>query len=266
MSTGTYQSAGLRRRKLARKVKWYVGASIGLALVILAIYVVGFSGVFTIQKFEVIGVPAEQTERILEVLRPQVMAGRIGGLLGPDNYFSWNDSLVYTDVRSNRVSIDKKLFSRQVSIIVHPRQRYGVWCQLLPDTTSACNWVDAAGVAFESAPMPDGQLITTLVEPASTTTIVLGAPVIKQEYFETIKRVTESLPVLRLPVSAIVVDRALEEVQLLTVSGTKVAFSLRFDPTISALPALKKLIESPGITGMRTIDFTVENRVFYTVK
>lgn len=266
MSNAGYQSAGLKRRQFARKVKWYIGIS-GTALLSVGIfYIIGFSGLFTVTKFEVVGATEGQESRILEVLKPQVVAGAIGGIFGAENYFSWSDSLVYEDIRSSRVSVEKEFWNRLIRIQVYPRVRYGVWCVTSSAVIPNCNWVDAMGVAFEPAPTPDGQLIISLFEYATNTTMVLGVPVIKQDYFEVIKRVAESLLAFKLPVSETVIDRALEELRIDTISGSRIAFSLRFDPTIAALPALKKLIESPGIAGMRTIDFTVENRVFYTAK
>lgn len=265
MGTG-YQSAGLKRRQFAKKMKWYIGLSGGGLFLIGVAYLVVFSGLFSVTSFELVGTSAEQKERILDVLRPQVVAGFVGGLLGSENYFSWNNSLRYEDVRSNRVSIEKSLWSRHVRIMIHPRERYGVWCLSAADGAVGCYWVDASGILFESAPTPEGQLIIAIFEPATTTAAVLGTPIMKQEHFEVVKRVAESLLVLKLPVSALMINRTLEEVQVQTISGTKVSFSLRFDPTTAALPALKKLIESPGLAGMRTVDFTVENRVFYTLK
>lgn len=266
MATPGYQSAGLKRRKFARKVKGYIILSVSLFVGFGLLYLFCFSPLMRVRDFTLVGVDGEQESRILDVLRPQVAASRLGGLLGTDHYFSWQDSLRYEDVRSNRVSIKKHLFSRTVEIIIHPRLRYGVWCFVSPENAIECTWIDAAGVAFEPAPLPAGQLVMSFFELASTTEAVLGAPLIKPEHFEVIKRIAESLPVLRLAVNEIVVDRELEEVRLQTVLGPRISFSLRFDPSVAALPALKKLIESPGIAGMRTIDFTVENRVFYTLK
>lgn len=224
------------------------------------------SRLFHVARFSVVGALAGQEERILEVLRPQVIASRVGGFLGADNFFSWNDSLLYEDIRSSRVSVEKNLFAREVIVHVHPRQRYGVWCFTHEVEPTECSWIDASGVAFEQAPIPQGQLVTAIYEQSSSTGIVLGAPIMKLGHFEVVKRVAESLAVLNLPVSEIRIDRSLEEVRLFTLAGPRISFSLRFDPTASALPALKKLISTPGISGMRTIDFTVENRVFYTLQ
>lgn len=266
MATPGYQSAGLKRRKFARKVKGYIILSTSLFAVFGLVYLFCFSPLMRVRDFIVVGVDSEQKDRILDVLRPQVAASRLGGLLGTNHYFSWQDSLRYEDVRSNRVSINKHFFSRTIEIVIHPRLRYGVWCFVSPENVIECTWVDASGVAFEPAPLPAGQLVMSFFELASTTSPVLGTPLIKQEHFEVIKRVAESLSILELAVNEIVVDRDLEEVRLQTVLGPRISFSLRFDPSVAALPALKKLINSPGIAGMRTIDFTVENRVFYTLK
>lgn len=266
MTSGGYQSAGLKRRQFARKVKWYIGVSGALILGIGLFYIIGFSGLFRVTRFEVVGATTGQENRILEVLRPQVVAGGLGGIFGADNYFSWSDELAYEDIRSNRVSIEKDFWDRVIRVIVHPRERYAVWCLISDDEIPGCNWIDAMGVAFEPAPTPEGQLVVTIFEHASNTAMVFGVPVMKQEYFEIVKRVTESLSSFALPVSDIVVDRSLEEMRIDTVSGSRILFSLRFDPTVAALPALKKLMASPGLSGMRTVDFTVENRVFYTVK
>ncbi|MDO8602089.1 MAG: hypothetical protein Q7R62_03120 [bacterium] len=266
MPLGGYQSAGLKRRQFARKVKWYVIISICVFIIVGFFYIFVFSGFFSVQRIEVIGAPDGQTDRILNVLRQQVVARRIGGILGADNYFSWSDSLLYEDIKSNRVSVEKDFWSRQIRVTVYPRARYGIWCIISSDPIPNCNWVDSTGVVFESASIPDGQIIIALYESATTTSAILGMPIIKPEYFKVIKQVAESLPKFQMPVSVITVDRALEEVQLQTISGTKVSFSLRFDPTISALPAFQKLISSSRFSEMRTVDFTVENRVFYTAK
>jgi len=265
MASHNYQSAGLRRRQFARKVKWFIGVPVVLLVLIGIFYIVAFSDLFMVSHIDVVGA-REDTERVLNVLRPQVLSGRVGGVLGPHNYFSWSDTLIYEDVRSNRVSVEKSLWGRRVVVTVHPRERYGVWCLVSSENVPACNWVDASGVVFEPAPTPEGQLIVTISEAATTTAAILGTPIINQDYFEVIKRVAESLPELRLAVSRIAVDRTLEELYLETFSGTVISFSLRFDPAASALPGLKKLIESPGLSGMKTVDFTVENRVFYTAK
>jgi len=262
-----YHSAGLKRRQFARKVRWYIVVPAVLLVLIICCYVVAFSGLFRVTDIAVIGAPEGQEQRILDVLRPQVVAGGLGGLLGSDNYFSWSDDLQYQDIRSNRVSIEKKFWSRDIAVVVHPRERYAVWCLVVTDDEKpGCNWIDASGVAFEPAPTPDGQLVRAVFEMASSTAMVLGVPVMKPDYFEVVKRVVESVASFKLPVTLISVSRELEEIRLQTVVGTKISFSLRFDPTVAALPALKKLMENPGVASMRTIDFTVENRVFYTAK
>lgn len=266
MAVNGYKSAGLRRRQFARKVKWYVGISSTLFIVVGLIYLVGFSPLFSVGEIKVIGAPEDQRESILDVLRPQVVAARLGGLLGLESFFSWNDGLHYEDVRADRVDLVKSLWGRRIEISVHPRQRYAIWCTTPDEGAIACYWVDGGGIVFEPAPIPAGQLVTALFDSATGTTPLFGRPVIGSDYFAVIKAITESLPKLDLSVSQIIVDRSLEEVRIQTLSGTTIVFSLRFDPTTSALPALKKLIDSPGISNMRTIDFTVENRVFYTAK
>src|SRR5687768_2682187 len=124
MGSPAYQSAGLRRRQFAKKVKWYIGTTAALLLLIGIAYLIKGSGLFSIGEVQVVGVPLEQQERILSVLRPQVVANRVGGLLGADNYFSWSDSLLYEDVRSNRVSVRKSLWNREITVTIHPRVRY----------------------------------------------------------------------------------------------------------------------------------------------
>ncbi len=266
MISGGYQSAGLRRRQFARKLKWYIITSSVFILLIAVFYIIGYSGLFSIKSFTVVGAPDGQETRILVVLRPQVIATQIGGLLGMENYFSWDNSLVYSDIRSNSVSVDKKLWGREVTITVHPRQRYGIWCTEPPDNLPVCNWVDPEGVVFEPAPIPDGQLIIRISDPSTSSPMLLGEPVIARSQFQVIQKVAEALPELRLPVARILVNRELEEVRLITLSGALIRFSLRFDPSKTALPALKRFIESPGLSAVSSVDFTVENRAFYKAK
>ena len=256
-----YGSVRYRKRQALRRLKWYGIVGILFLFLIVISYIVLETGIFSVRSFIFVGVEGDRAAQLLERLKPQVAASGFGWAFGPDNFFGWNKSVQYSDTRFSGITIQKDLISRQITIEAIPRERYAVWCvtRLIEESTN-CFWVDPGGLAFESSPLPEGQLILVFFEYSDSTYAAPGEYVIEKPAYVAMKSILEAVRRLTISVKRAVLDRAKAEIQIETVSNTRLLFSLRFDPILTAIPALEKLAESPGIRQFEYIDFTSQNR------
>jgi hypothetical protein len=249
-----------RRRNFFKRLRLYGYASGIFLLAVGIIYLVVGSPVFKIGSLSITGVEASQQESILLALKATVAAGSLGWL-GPDNYLAWPEDSSYTTTQVKQVSIKKSLFNRRVTITVVPRDRYAVWCSAA-QSSAPCYWVDSDGIIFERAPVAEGQLVQTIFDSATGTAAGIGEPVLPSSSFSVVSKALEGMRSLDIPVAKITVSRALQELWIDTTGGTRLIFSLRFDPSPTALPAVARFVSKPGLRSLEYINLTVENRAF----
>ncbi len=260
-----------------KRIKLYSIASGSCILFVLLLYVIFRSPLFKISEFVVESSRPIDTDQLVATLKTQVASTRAGGFFGADHSFAWKNNLNYSAPEFSGIEIEKTLFSKTLRIRTIPRERFAVWCKTAavgavdPETKTTltipeCWWVDTTGVAYESALETTGQLILTVYEKKAGSALSAGSQVTSPQAFGYIKTMLTTLRDLNLGAKRIVIDRELDELQAETYSGALIQFSLRFDPAPTAIPALKKFIQKPGLSHLEYINLTVQNRAFYREK
>ncbi len=264
-----YKAYGYRRyqeEKRFRRIKFYLILGL-LALLCLGVfYLVAYTELFRITSITFAGENQINKTRLVSSLKSQMAGGFWGGLLGPENYFSWNSDLAYSDLQFSVVKIKKDLASRSIEITAQKRESYLAWCSLAE--AKQCYWVDSDGFVFSGAPELSGQLILAVSEtPAdSETPIIIGSSVLPALEFSYLKSAINFFKQEEIKTADITIQRPLSEILASTSAGTEIRLSLRFDPNKSALPALKKLIADNGLNKFVYIDLTAENRALVKFK
>ncbi len=261
-----YGNTRYKKKKQVKRIKLYAWLGVGALVIIVLAYSIGFTGLFKIQRISVVGADDIDPTALIEKLKPQVATSFWGRLFGTENYLSWDPTIAYSNIEYASTSITKDFLSRTVTIQVVPREQYAVWC-IAPMITGEeptfleqCYWIDDQGIAFEPSAIPDGQIITKITEHATSSQFIIGDTVLDSFAFMNAKKILDTIKSMQLAIKEIRIIRKNFRVEVEVSNGTNIYFSLRFDPTISALPALKKLRVSPGLAGFEYVDLTVENR------
>lgn len=252
--TKKYGNSRIERQKFWRRIRIYSFISGGLLLVILIAYLFIGSPLFKFKTIEVMGIDESYHESIVSSLSFQVIKRKIGGFLGSQSYFAWNSELELSTPQVMSVRIEKDLFDRSLIITVVPRERYVVWC-----TSEDCYWVDHTGILFEKAPETEGQLVLMVKD---TENLNLGDTVLKPDQFEAVSKILAAMLSQHIGIRETAINRPLQEIHLTTLTGTKILMSLRFDPSVTAIPAIERFSKNPGLRNLEYLNLTVENRAF----
>lgn len=261
-----FGSARIERKKFWDRMRIYGYISGGILVVVLLLYVFFGSPLFKINEVKVISATEIDTAAIIKAVKQQVASQ--SGLLGPDSYFAWSTSNTYAAPNASTIEVEKSIFSHTITLRVEPRQRFAVWCKngTENDATDKCFWVDQTGLLFEPAPQSDGQLLQTMYDDAPDAQFVLGQQILEAKSFDAVTKIFKSDILKHIGIGSIRLSRSLQELTATTISGTKLIFSIRFDPELSALPALAKFIADPGLSKLQYVNLTVENRAFVKYK
>jgi hypothetical protein len=141
------------------------------------------------------------------------------------------------------------------------REDFGMLC--VKDATGAdsCYVFDKEGVIFEAANLVVGNVIAR-VDDASDFKPVLGMMLADQDVWQNIAPII-TYAKEGLPASRIEFVRAERELAVtLTDSGTKLYFSLQFDPS-EHIRALKELSKTARVDTLQYADLRVKGRLFY---
>lgn len=262
-----YGSGRIKRRRFTRRLKIYCFLG-GLFFLCLGIfYLIANSGLFDLRNITILNASEAERTSLIERLRPQISSSFLSGVLGVNNYFSWKSGDAYSDIGFSKITVMKNLFDRTIALVVAPREQFAIWCVEAAGIESKnCVWIDANGVAFSSAPIPDGSLVTKISVAGLTALPTIGSTVLDSDQFGVVARVIESLNEKNIYFSNLTVDRARQEFQVKILPNAITRFSLRFDPTKTALPALQKFISDPGLSRMQYLDLTTENRAYYKLR
>jgi hypothetical protein len=262
-----FGSDRIERKKFWDRMRLYGYVSSGFILLVALAYIFCVSNIFRITSVTIES-PIEVDEKtILDAVHAQVRSQ--SGMLGSDSYFSWDTDYDYSAPNVSSIQIEKSWLGKSVKLIVEPRQRFFVWCQ--QNTSSAydsarCFWIDQSGLIFEPAPETEGQLVQAIYDDADDQVFTLGGQILDTGEFTVATKIFKSEILKNIGIRAIKVVRSLQEIQLTTTGGVKLLFSLRFNPEATALPALLKFMENPGLSKLEYVNLTVENRAFVKYK
>ncbi len=256
-----YGSAHIKRRKLNTRLITYAALGGVMALCLAVFWLVRMSGVFTVKAITIEGALIGDEASLIGQLKRQVIGTTAGKFFGVENYFGWSTGLTYSDIKYKGIEIAKDISGRTITVTATPRERVIAWCDQTTETI--CYWTDETGIAFETAPIPEGQLVLRVDDVrAEGTPPLLGNTVILPAQFEVVKKILRGLGELAIRFNRATLNRELQELRVSTLAGAQLVFSTRFDPTATALPAVERFRQSPGLANIKSVDLTVENRAF----
>jgi len=125
-----------------------------------------------------------------------------------------------------------------------------------------CYWFDSAGVLFEKATNTEGNLII-IVHDYSQDSRGLNQSVLPGNFTTNFISAVNVLHASNIAIQEIDLnDLALEEVDVKTLVGPKIYFSLRF-PANDYLRVLQSLVSQGGFSKLQYVDCRTEDRVYY---
>jgi len=268
--------AQTKRRRFILRLKLYFLFLIIPLIFIGIFYFLNTADFWHIKNFVIMGNKRLSSEQIMANLKPMVITSPFGKFFGLNHYLSW---FGFKDVYLKgpefaSLVISSDLQKKEVIISVEEKEPYGVWClqtQTNADNTQTnadsprelaapCWWFDKEGVVFETAPYSEGALIYR-VSDSSDAPLVLGSRVLEEKYFKYLRSIFESMKSLEVSVGSFDFERKLQEITVYLPDGTRILFSLRFDPQ-SNINALRMLKEKEGLENIEYIDLRVENRIY----
>jgi len=129
----------------------------------------------------------------------------------------------------------------------------GAWC-----VGSDCYWFDSEGIIFDTAPRPEGSLVTVIDDIDDNFDIGRGNLVVERDLWQNLKTIINSWLTEEFVITKMVADREKQELSVATAKGLDFYLSLRFSPE-NNLEALRQL----DLAGLKYVDLRVENRLYY---
>jgi hypothetical protein len=308
MKVSSYLSDSERAKRTRRRRMFMFCAMGCVGLVVIgAAWVVRYAPFLEVKRVVVEGTSRMKEDEVLTVVRGMALKGTLSKWVGIERLFAWPE----VDVQNlallpaaAHLSISKSYLARTVRVRVEERQPEGVWCLLTAQTdvgmtqtdadafssefvpfqreaasgqrssTFRCWWFDREGILFARALDSRGGLLKT-VHDYSGRVIGAGAAALPPPLMRNLLSIFE---VLResgaVPDEVRLEDIANEEVEVVTLNGPRLYFSLRF-PLGGVADVVRQMFSSPPAGGGSTIgglppahrleyvDFRVENRVYY---
>ena len=251
----------LKKRKINFKTKVYLLLLLIGLFLIGSLYIVRDSSIFKIKKISISGLNTQEQQELITDIETKFLANFIPRFLGKDNFLAWPGEVKFSNIKFSSVVLHKNLLRREITLNATKREKLGIWCFL-----KNCFWFDKAdGLLMEEAPIPDGQIVFKITEERSENPKI-GDRVLPAELFANFKKILATAKELSLSLEVIQVSSALQEMRLKTNEKALLIFSLRSDPAISLLPALKKILNETPLQKINYIDMTVENKIYLKVK
>jgi len=174
--------------------------------------------------------------------------------LWPSGQLNFPDQPLLAEAR-----ITKDFFKRSLAVIVQERRPAGVWCNA---GYSDCYWFDNRGIAFKSAPRPEGSFIVTLDDPGREK-IGGGDLVMRGDDWINLRKIITSWLVSEKQIRHFVINRPQQEV-VAKAGALEILLTWRFDPAVS-LAALKQLVAKNefNLEKVNRLDLRVENRIYF---
>jgi len=264
------------RRNRRRKV--FFGLIVGGALVACAGvgWVVFKSPVFEVRAIEVLGSEDSKEEVIIDVVKKNmVQHSFMARVFGAENMLFWPNRLTGRDIEAlptvKSIEIEKKYFERTIQVVVEERSPFGVWCaaheESAPTSTTeeevVCFWFDGEGTLYRRSLGVEGGSLIKVVNDYAQKDLVLYKKILPGAFLENFFSVTETIDAAGVDVRDMrLIDLTRQELEVRTQSGPTIYFSLRFRAD-GTRPALTSLVESGNFKSLTSVDFRVENRVYY---
>lgn len=186
-------------------------------------------------------------------------------ILGSERPISFFSSVRISHPAIAAATVSRDYFNRVLRIEISERERYGVWCaEPRPEGRAAsCFWFDREGVLFSVAPRAEGSLVRRISDHTGRE-LLLGLPALEAERMGRILAAFELLARAGFHAEEMVIaDLGKEETYADLLSGPRVIFSLRSDPTFAYEPLLSL---KPELSKLEYIDLRVPQRIFLKYK
>ena len=255
-----------RERNLRdRQMRLFLASALFFSVLVSGYALIRYGSIFKITGIRVLGLQDESnTREVVEYLTEKFEGGAAARFLGSNNIFAWprSGALHTTDLPFlSTVSFSRKLFSRRIDVETTPREKFGIWCSH-SDKTS-CFWFDITeGVLLEETPTPEGTIIPVISE-NSERGRVLGEQVLDAEHLSRLAIVFAFIEDPLFSAKSVAFDQSLDELRIVLVKGPSVRVSLRFDPR-SNLTAMGEFLKNKSSKTVKSIDLTVENKLYWT--
>ncbi|MBI2888830.1 MAG: FtsQ-type POTRA domain-containing protein [Candidatus Liptonbacteria bacterium] len=294
MKISSYLSDSERVRQ-RRRYRFFAMCGFGVLglLLIGAVWLVWYSPLLEVRKVVVEGNVRVSTETVLDVAKGIVFQGNFAKFLGINRMFAWpefaRENITLLPAVAS-LTISKSYATRTVRVQVTERVPVGVWClfparnyadgtqtdaeggSVAADATprdsapGGCWWFDKSGVLFARALDGEGGLLKT-VHDYSGRTLGIGSVALPShlmgnllEIFLVLRESGAVAGEVRLE------DLSREEVEVVTLNGPRLYFSLRF-PLAAIADAVRQIFSESGQfphpQKLQYVDFRVENRVYY---
>lgn len=160
------------KQKFFRKLALFGALFAFLIFTTAAVYVIRYSSFFRIKKVEVSGFQSGSSEELVNNLK-QFLASqsKIASFLGANNILIWKTDLESFSKEYPQfeiLRIRKNYLSRQVSIEVKEREKFGVWCRI-SDSQQLRRNVGAPTESSEPTPQNSDVTVNSVAEQSSTT-------------------------------------------------------------------------------------------------
>lgn len=279
MQVDRYVAERRRKQKTRRKYFWGVAGFLVLYFVVLGIFFfIVRSPAFQVEKINIEGTSEVSTSTVMSLLQASIINKGFGlaaphdgwnAMLGFGNMLIWPDALPTSTIavvpRLAGVTISKNYFLHTINVTATERTPFAVWC-VMPNTASAsderCFWFDSQGIAFANTLDTEGGAILVIHDYAQDQ-IALNGPVLSSEFLSNLISIVNVVKASGLDVQEIALhDISLQQIDVTTVGGPVIYFSLRFSPNPD-LAVLRSVMVKPGFNKLQYIDFTVQGRAYY---
>lgn len=256
-------------RRRTRRFGFVVLAILFIAFLALAVtWIVLRSGLFWAKKVTITGNNIVSEDQVLSLLKSRVFHDSfVKYLLGYRNMLIWPKEISGEDLRLlpqvKKMTVEISYAKRAIAIRVEERNRRGIWCFVPPGGERLCWWFDDEGFLTERVAGATGSLILVVQDYAETPKLFDGSYVLPKENLANLLSVMKLIQSIDISVTETAINKdALEEVRVTTENGPVLYFSLRF-PIVGGEAAIASLREKTNFEKLRSIDFRVQNRVYY---
>jgi len=284
------------RRKRRRKVRIYVLGVLAFLFVYLifagTFWCIFHAPFFRVDNIVIQGNQTVSSADVTSLLQASIInSGDIAGgkhsglkaLLGMDNMLVWPTTIISSSdlaiiPQLENVSISKDYWAHTVTVNVTERNIFAIWCFDTGDSAAAtatttapstdivtgeqCYSFDNTGTIFERTLDTQGGAIP-VVHDYSQKIRGLNEQVLPAEFVQNLISIINVVHATGLPVTSIALnDISLEQINVTTVNGPVIYFSLRF-PADEDLPVIQSLMQQPGFDKIGYIDCTTQNRLYY---
>lgn len=171
------------------------------------------------------------------------------------------------------LTIRKNYARRSIEIAVKEREPYGIWCKMpggenasstdVEGSSDRCFWFDKEGILFKKSFVIEGGNLIPLLHDYSGRNLAVFSKILPDTSMPNLISIFDVLRASDLTAEEFRLEEiGLEETAVTTKNGPTLYFSLRF-PADSTLAVLESIMKKSDFKSLRSIDFRVENRVYY---